>query len=98
MNKEQFEAQAVFNQMQKRQALFAEFEAMRPNWKGSALRFVGSVVCMAFVVWMFPEITKEPVLILFLLLIFGLHADVYVESQRINKRIDTLYRLLKDDV
>lgn len=98
MNKEQFEAQAVFDQMQKKQALFAEFEALRPNWKGSALRFVSMVLCMAFVVWMFPEITKEPVLYFFLLLIFGLNADVYAESQRINKRIDTLHRLLKDDV
>jgi len=98
MNKDEVEAHLVFNKMQKKQALSEEFEKLRPNWKGSVIRFASMVLCMAFLIWMYPEIMQQPVLYVFLILIFGMSAELHAESKRINSRIDALHRLLKDDV
>ena len=98
MNKDQVEAHSLFNSMQKKQALLDEFEKLRPNWKGSIIRFVSMVLGIAFLLWMYPEIMQQPVLYVFLILIFCMSAELHAESKKINKRIDALYRLLKDDV
>jgi hypothetical protein len=97
MNKDQVEAHSLFYSMQKKQALLEQFETLRPNWKGSIIRFSGMLLSMAFLLWMYPEITQQPVLYVFLILIFGMSAELHSESKRINKRIDALHRLLKDD-
>jgi hypothetical protein len=98
MNKEQVEAHSLFNSMQKKQAILDEFEKLRPNWKGSIIRFFSMVFGIAFLLWMYPEIMQQPVLYVFLILIFGMSAELHAESKKINKRIDALHRLLKDDV
>lgn len=98
MNKDQVEAHSLFNSMQKKQALLDEFEKLRPNWKGSIIRFFSMVLGIAFLLWMYPEIMQQPVLYVFLILIFGMSAELHAESKKINKRIDALHRLLKDDV
>jgi hypothetical protein len=98
MNKEQVEAHSLFNSMQKRQALLDEFEKLRPNWKGSIIRFAGMLLSMAFLLWMYPEIAQQPVSYVFLILIFGMSSELHAESKRINRRIDALHKLLNDDV
>jgi hypothetical protein len=98
MNKDEVDAHLVFNKIQKKKALSEEFESLRPNWKGSVSRFVSILLGMAFLIWMYPEIIQQPVLYVFLMLIFGLSSELHTESKRINKRIDVLHKLLKDDV
>ena len=98
MNKDHVEAHSLFNSMQKKQALLDEFEKLRPNWKGSIIRFFSMVFGIVFLLWMYPEIMQQPVLYVFLILIFGMSAELHAESKKINKRIDALHRLLKDDV
>lgn len=98
MNKDQVEAHSLFNSMQKKQALLDEFEKLRPNWKSSIIRFAGMLLTMAFLLWIYPEIAQQPVLYVFLVLIFGVSSELHAESKRINKRIDALHKLLKDDI
>jgi hypothetical protein len=98
MNKDQVEAHSLFNSMQRKQALLDEFEKLRPNWKDSIIRFFSMVLGIAFLLWMYPEIMQQPVLYVFLIIIFGMSAELHAESKKINKRIDALHRLLKDDV
>ncbi|WP_423186532.1 hypothetical protein ACO1PK_15655 [Alishewanella sp. d11] len=98
MNKDHVEAHSLFNSMQKKQALSDEFEKLRPNWKGSIIRFAGMVLGIAFLIWMYPEIMQQPVLYVFLILIIGMSTELHAESKKINKRIDALHKLLKDDV
>lgn len=98
MNKDECAALVVFNKMQKRQALQDEFERLRPNWRGSLIRFASTLICMAMLVWLYPEIMQQPVLYVFLILIFALSSEIHAESKRIHDRLDTLHRLLKEDV
>ncbi len=98
MNKEEVEAHLHFNKMQKKQALLEEFDKLRPNWKSSLIRFASMMFGMAFLLWLYPEITQQPVLYVFLFLIFGMSTELHAESKRINKRIDMLHKLLKDDI
>lgn len=97
MIKDEFEAQSLFNQLQKRQTLLAEFEKLRPNWKSTAYRFTGMFSAIAYLMWMFPEIMQQPASYVFLILILGLNAELHAQSTRINHRIDALHRLFKDD-
>lgn len=98
MNKDQVEAHSLFNSMQKKQALLDEFEKLRPNWKSNIIRFAGMLLTIAFLLWIYPEIAQQPVLYVFLVLIFGVSSELHAESKRINKRIDALHKLLKDDI
>lgn len=98
MNKDEVKAHLVFKKMQQNQALLDDFEKLRPNWKGSVIRFTSMVLSTAFLLWLNPEIMHQPLLYVFLILIFGMSAELHSESKKINKRIDALHRLLKDDV
>ncbi|WP_462172905.1 hypothetical protein [Pseudoalteromonas xiamenensis] len=96
MDVEHIEAPILIHEKQKKQALVEEFEQLRPNWKGNLLRTVGMLMSMALLVWMYPEIVLQPISYVLLILIFGVSADLHAQSKRINKRIDTLYKLLKE--
>ncbi|MDP5142442.1 hypothetical protein ORJ00_06790 [Rheinheimera baltica] len=98
MTKNEVEAHLLFNKMQRKEAILEEFERLRPNWKGSVIRFASMVLGIAFLILMYPEIMQQPVLYVFLILIFGMSAELHAESKKINKRIDALHRLLNDDV
>jgi hypothetical protein len=98
MNKDEVEAHLVFNKIQKKKALSEEFERLRPNWKGSVIRFASMFLGIAFFIWMYPEIMQQPVMYVLFILIFGINSVFHSESKRINKRIEVLHKLLKDDV
>ena len=98
MNKEELEAQSLYNDMQKREALLNEFHNLKPNGKSSALRFLGMLGAIAYLIWAFPEIIEQPVLYVLLIIIFGISAEIQRENRRINKRIDALHRLFQSDV
>lgn len=98
MDKDEVEAHLLFNSMQRKQALLDEFEKLRPNWWGSIIRFASMLLAMAFIFFMYPEVAQQPVPYVFLILIFGMSSELHAENKRINKRIDALHKLLKDDV
>ncbi|WMN61931.1 hypothetical protein NI389_19195 (plasmid) [Pseudoalteromonas xiamenensis] len=96
MDVEHIEAQTLIHKAQKKQALIEEFEQLRPTWKGNILRTVSMFLSMALIVWMYPEIIHQPISYILLILVFGVSADLHAQSKRINQRIDTLHKLLKD--
>ncbi len=98
MDKDEVEAHSLFNSVQRKQAHLDEFEKLRPNWWGSIIRFASMLLAMAFIFFMYPEVAQQPVPYVFLILIFGMSSELHAESKRINKRIDALHKLLKDDV
>lgn len=98
MNKDEFPAHVVFEKMQKRQALQDEFERLRPNWRGSFIRSASTLIFVAILLWLYPEIIQQPVLYVFLILVVAVSSEIHAESKRIHHRLDTLHRLLKDDV
>jgi len=97
LNKEEFEAQTLFKKLRKQQDLTQEFEQLRPNWQGSWIRFLSMLAAVMFLFWLYPDLAKQPVLYVVLIVILGISAELHNESKKINKRIDTLYQLLKSD-
>ncbi|WP_419149519.1 hypothetical protein [Pseudoalteromonas 'SMAR'] len=97
MSKEKLEAQTVFQDMQKKEALLKEFHNLRPNSKTNVMRFVSAIFVVIVLVWMYPEIMEQPVLYVLLILIVSISSEIRSESKRINKRIDTLYELIQRD-
>ncbi|MEI5639102.1 MULTISPECIES: hypothetical protein [unclassified Pseudoalteromonas] len=97
MSKEKLEAQTVFQDMQKKEALLKEFRNLRPNSKTNVMRFASTVFVVIVLVWMYPEIMEQPVVYVLLILIVSISSEIRSESKRINKRIDTLYKLMQSD-
>jgi hypothetical protein len=98
MGKDEIEAQLIMAKLRQERNLIEEFESLRPNWKGSVIRAVSSLASIAFIMWLFPEISEQPVLYVLLLISVMTGQEIYHESKKTNKRIDALYRLLKHDV
>ncbi len=96
MNKDELDAQVLYADLRRKEALLMEFEHLRPNWKGSIIRFVSSLAAMLFLIWYYPDILDQPILYVLLILIFSVGAEVHSESKKLNKRMDVLYRLLKE--
>jgi hypothetical protein len=97
MNKDEVEANEIYNSIQKRQAILVELEKLRPNSKSFYIGFACMFSLAAFYIWLYPEIPQHPVSFLVVILTFGIGAVLNREIQRIDSRIDALYRLLKDD-
>jgi hypothetical protein len=98
MGKDEIEAQLIMAKLRQERNLIEEFESLRPNWKGSVIRAVSSLASIAFIMWLFPEISEQPVLYILLLISVMTGQEIYHENKKINRRIDALYRLLKLDV
>ncbi|WP_394224032.1 hypothetical protein [Alteromonas gracilis] len=98
MKKEELEAQSLYENIQKREALLTEFHNLKPNGKSSALRVVGMVSAIAYLICAFPEVIEQPVLYVFLIIIFGVGAEAQRENRRLNKRIDVLHQLFQSNV
>ena len=97
MNKEEIEAKLEFEKVSRNTALRAEFEKLRPSQQGMTIRVVLGMIVIAFVLWLYPSFNDDSPLMLLLILIVGLSGDIYRESIVINKRIDVLFQLLKND-
>jgi hypothetical protein len=97
MNKDEVEANEIYNNMQKRQKILLELEKLRPNSKNFYIGFICMFSLAAFYIWLYPEIPQDPVSFLVLILTFGIGGVLNGEIRRIDSRVDALYRLLKDD-
>ena len=97
MNKDELDAQVLYADLRRKEALLMEFEQLRPSWKGSIIRFVSSLAAMLFLIWYYPDILDQPILYMLLILIFSVGAHVHSESKQLNKRMDVLYRRLKEN-
>jgi hypothetical protein len=98
VNKEDIEAQLALGKLNSKIALENEFEKLGPSLRSNIFRAISAMACMFFILWLHPEISEQPISILLLVLIVGVGGDIYRESARINKRMDTLYKLLKNDL
>jgi hypothetical protein len=98
VDKNELTAELALQKSGRKQALEKEFEALRPGLRSMLVRGLGTVAAMLFIVWYFPEILQQPVSYLLLILIFGVSAEIYRESKQVHKRMDVLYKLLKDDI
>ncbi|WP_100658450.1 hypothetical protein [Alteromonas flava] len=95
MNKDEIEAKALYDDIQKKEALLNQFEKLKPSIKETLLRNLGFIAVFAFLLWMFPELFEQPVLYALLLMIVAVSAETHIESKRIHDRIDILQRLMK---
>lgn len=98
MNKEEIKAKMALDKLNSKIALEKEFGNLAPSLRSNILRLISSLASLLFIIWLFPEVIEQPVLYVLLLLVFIVSAEIYHESRRINKRMDTLYRLLKNDI
>lgn len=98
MKNEELEAKSLYENIQKQEALLTEFHNLKPNGKSSALRFVGMISVMAYLIWAFPEVIEQPILYVFLVIIFGVGAEAQRETRLLNKRIDVLHKLFQSNV
>lgn len=98
MDKNELTAELALQKSGRKQALEKEFEALRPSLRSMLVRGLGAVATMVLIIWFFPEIMQQPVSYLLLILIFGVSAENYRESKQAHKRMDILYKLLKDDI
>ncbi|ATD06534.1 hypothetical protein PPIS_a1403 [Pseudoalteromonas piscicida] len=55
------------------------------------------LTAVVFLIYRYPEIIEQPVLYIFLILMMSLSAEAHVQNKRINKRIDLLHKLLKEE-
>lgn len=97
MNTDKVDADTVFNNMKNKQLLLGEFEKARPNWRAFYFRFAVMILFVAFFLWLNPEAFQQPIPFVVLIVIFGIAGILNWEIQRIDSRIDALYKLLKDD-
>ncbi len=98
MDLNEVEAKLTLSKMKSEQALVEEFEKLSPNWKQSVQVYVGYVFSFAFLIFLFPEITENPVLYLLLFLVLGNNVHIYQSNQQVHKRIDLLRKMYKKGV
>ena len=96
MTKEEMNAQLVVHEMEQREALKVEFDSLRPSVWRSILAIGSAMVSVGVILWFYPEFSEQPISYLLLVLIIGVSGQIHAESNRINKRIDVLYRMLKE--
>ncbi|ASD67121.1 hypothetical protein [Pseudoalteromonas piscicida] len=89
--------QALFEDMSRKEAILKEFNSLRPNNKRRFYQIIAMLTAAVFLIYRYSEIIEQPVLYIFLILMMSLSAESYVQNKRINKRIDLLHKLLKDD-
>jgi len=97
MNTDEIESEILLNKFQQKQNLIQEFESLRPNWKSSAIRIGCSLTTVILFIYFFPGVLEQPALYVLFILVLGSGAEIHAESRKINKRIDALYKLLKND-
>ncbi|MCG7539863.1 MULTISPECIES: hypothetical protein [Pseudoalteromonas] len=97
MKKNQDCPQALFEDMSRKEAILKEFNSLRPNNKRRFYQIIAMLTAVVFLIYRYPEIIEQPVLYIFLILMMSLSAEAYVQNKRINKRIDLLHKLLKEE-
>ena len=98
MTKEEIEAQLALEKLNRSIELKKEFESLAPSARRDILKTLSVIATMLLVLWLYPSIMEQPISYLLLILVFAVSTEAYRESKRINKRIDALYKLLKNDV
>lgn len=98
LNNDKVDAHVLFDRIQQRQALMAEFEKLRPSAKSFYLSLTGLFLAVTCLIWLFPELLHHPSLLLVLLVASGIGGLSHRQIQRIDARIDVLYRMLNHDV
>lgn len=98
LNSDKVDANALFERMQQRQAILAEFEKLRPSAKSVYLSFTGLFLAVTCLIYLSPELLHQPSLFLVLLVASGIGGLLHRQIQRIDARIDVLYRMLNHDV
>ncbi len=98
MDQAELKDQIAFNKMLKEEALREEFENLRPKWREhlSEIVFLG---CTVFAIYyLFPHTIEQPAIMILFFLLVGSETNKFRERKLINKRIDILYKLLKEEI
>lgn len=97
LNSDKVDANVLYERMQQRQAILAEFEKLRPSAKRFYLSFTGLFLAVMCLISLSPELLHQPSLFLVLLVASGIGGLLHRQIQRIDARLDVLYRLLNHD-
>ncbi|NOU51465.1 hypothetical protein HG263_13085 [Pseudoalteromonas sp. JBTF-M23] len=96
MNTDDIDKHIALMQSSKIQRLEHEFEKLRPSGTAQFFRAIFGIFILLGIITLFPQILAQPISYLLLFLIFLVAFGTYYESHRVNKRLDTLYHLLKN--
>jgi hypothetical protein len=96
MTKEELEAQITLKEMSEKELLKAEFDTLRPSVWRFIFTMGSSFFFISLMFWIDPDFGGEPTSLYLIFLILLINANTYYESDKINKRIDMLYKMLKD--
>lgn len=98
LNSDKANANALFERMQQRQMIMAEFEKLRPSAKRFYLSVTGLFLAVTCLIYLSPQLLHQPSLCLVLLVASGIGGLLHRQIQRIEAKVDLLYRLLNHDV
>lgn len=97
LNSDKVDANALYERMQQRQAILAEFETLRPSAKRFYLSIASLFLAVTCLIYLSPELLHQPSLFLVLLVASGIGGLLHRQIQRIEAQVDVLYRLLNHD-
>ncbi len=97
MEQNEAKSQAIYSEMQRKDALNAEFENLRPKWWQAWVALIGYIFAIFLVSYLFPETIEQPVIYILIIMVCGVSMENFRENKRISKRIDLLHRMLKED-
>lgn len=98
MEQNEAKSQSVYSEMQRSHALVKEFESLRPKWWQPLGKLVSFMVLIFFSWYLFPEVAEQPVIYLLMIVVFIVSMESFNENKRLNRRIDLLHRMIKENV
>ncbi|MEO2266081.1 hypothetical protein [Pseudoalteromonas pernae] len=95
MKEHQANANVVYQEMKREDALIKEFARLRPSkWRWLSY-LLSSMALLGFIYWQYPQASEQPIIYILLILALSTGGSMIIECQRVDKRIDLLYKILK---
>ncbi len=95
MQEHQAKAHSVYHEVQREDALIKEFARLRPSkWRWISY-LLSSMALLGFIYWQYPQASEQPIIYVLLILALSTGGSMINECQRVDKRIDLLYKILK---
>ncbi|WP_462158498.1 hypothetical protein [Pseudoalteromonas sp. GB56] len=95
MKEHQTNAHSVYQEMQREDALIKEFARLRPSkWRWISY-LLSCMALLGFIYWQYPQTIEQPIIYVLLILALSTGGSMINECQRVDKRIDLLYKILK---
>lgn len=87
----------VYSKIERSDALNSEFDSLRSSRRKPLGTFVSYIFFLFLFAYFFPQTFEQPIIYILLILMMGINLQIFLESERINKRIDILRQLVKEE-